>query len=120
MATNGNDNCNANDSVWQFRGNGATSDAAAVTLRKLVFGMFKNCNFNNGKTILPSTTHSFKTCPEAEEAVAAAVRSGMANSYAPSPGIFNARRFDLKLHCFIKNPKIKISISRSPRRLLIT
>ncbi|KAG2331821.1 hypothetical protein Bca4012_018693 [Brassica carinata] len=92
MASNGNDNCKANDSVWQFKGNGATSDAAAVTLRKLVFGMFKNCKFNNGKTILPSTTHSFKTCPEAEEAVAAAVRSGMANSYAPSPGIFNARR----------------------------
>ncbi|KAF8107191.1 hypothetical protein N665_0125s0019 [Sinapis alba] len=92
MASNGDDSSNANDSAWQFKGNGATTDAAGVTLRKLVFGMFKNCNFNNGKTILPSTTHSFKTCPEAEEAVAAAVRSGLANSYAPSAGVFNARR----------------------------
>ncbi|ESQ46504.1 hypothetical protein EUTSA_v10000170mg [Eutrema salsugineum] len=92
MASNGNDNCNAIESIWRFKGNGATSDAAAVTLRKLIFGMFQNCDFNNGKTILPSVTHSFKTCPEAEEAVAAAVRSGMANSYAPSPGIYKARR----------------------------
>ncbi|CAH2061155.1 unnamed protein product [Thlaspi arvense] len=92
MASNSNDNRDTNESIWRFKGNGATSDAAAVTLRKLVFGMFKNCNLNSGKTILPSTTKSFKTCPEAEEAVAAAVRSGMANSYAPSPGIFNARR----------------------------
>lgn len=103
MASNGDDSSNANDSAWQFKGNGATTDAAGVTLRKLVFGMFKNCNFNNGKTILPSTTHSFKTCPEAEEAVAAAVRSGLANSYAPSAGVFNARRFDLKIHYFIKD-----------------
>ncbi|KAJ4900098.1 putative aminotransferase TAT3 [Raphanus sativus] len=92
MASNGNINCTTNDVVWQFKGNGATSDAAAVTLKKLVFGMFKHCNFNNGKTILPCLTNSFKTCPEAEEAVAAAVRSGMANSYAPSPGTSNARR----------------------------
>ncbi|CAH2061149.1 unnamed protein product [Thlaspi arvense] len=99
MVSNGDDNCNASDSnIWRFKGNGATSDAAAVTLRKLAFGMFKNCTLNSGKTVLfpspgePSASPSFKTCPEAEEAVAAAARSGMANSYAPSPGIFKARR----------------------------
>ncbi|CAH8263453.1 unnamed protein product [Arabidopsis lyrata] len=98
MASNGDDNCNANANVWRFKGNGATSDAAAVTLRKLAFGMFKNCTMNSGKTILfptpgePSAHPNFRTCPEAEEAVAAAARSGMANSYAPSPGVFKARR----------------------------
>ncbi|CAN8284194.1 unnamed protein product [Cochlearia groenlandica] len=86
-----NDNGNANASVWRFKGNVATSDAASVTLRKLVFGMFKNCDMKSGKTILPSSTHSFKTCHEAEEAVAAAALSGVANSYTPSPGIFKAR-----------------------------
>ncbi|CAE6007490.1 unnamed protein product [Arabidopsis arenosa] len=98
MASNGNDNCNANAKVWRFKGNGATSDAAAVTLRKLAFGMFKNCTMNSGKTILfptpgePSAHPNFRTCPEAEEAVAAAAHSGMADSYAPSPGVFKARR----------------------------
>lgn len=102
MASNGNDNCNmSNRNLWRFKGNGATSDAAAVTLRKLAFGMFKNCSLNSGKTVLcptpgePSAPPSFRTCPQAEEAVAAAARSRMANSYAPSPGTFNARRSDL-------------------------
>lgn len=103
MASNGDDNCNGNGSVWRFKGNGATSDAAAVTLRKLAFGMFKNGGLNSGKTVLfpgpgePSASPSFQTCPEAVEAVAAAARSGMANSYAPSPGIFKARRYDMKI-----------------------
>ncbi|CAN6900043.1 probable aminotransferase TAT3 [Brassica napus] len=94
MANNGN----ANGNVWQFKGNTATSDAAAVALRKLVFKMFRNYNLNSGKPILapspgdPSASPSFRTCPVAEEAVAAAARSGMANSYAPSPGILKARR----------------------------
>ncbi|ESQ46510.1 hypothetical protein EUTSA_v10000548mg [Eutrema salsugineum] len=98
MARNGNDNCNVNGSVWGFKGNIATSDAAAVALRKLVFKMFKNCNLNSRKSILapspgdPSASLSFRTCTQAEEAVAAAARSGMANSYAPSPGILKARR----------------------------
>ncbi|CAH8322101.1 unnamed protein product [Eruca vesicaria subsp. sativa] len=96
MASNGDDSYNRN--LWRFKGNGATSDAAAVTLRKLAFGMFKNCSLNSGKTVLcptpgdPNASPSFRTCPEAEEAVAAAARSRMANSYAPSPGIFKARR----------------------------
>ncbi|KAF2618430.1 hypothetical protein F2Q68_00042000 [Brassica cretica] len=94
MANNGN----ANGNVWQFKGNTATSDAAAVALRKLVFKMFRNYNLNSGKPILapspgdPSASPSFRTCPVAEEAVAAAARSGMANCYAPSPGILKARR----------------------------
>ncbi|XP_018479245.1 probable aminotransferase TAT3 [Raphanus sativus] len=84
MASNGNINCTTNDVVWQFKGNSATSDAAAVTLKKLVFG-------NYGAHAPPS--HNLgPPLPEAEEAVAAAVRSGMANSYAPSPGTSNARR----------------------------
>ncbi|CAH2061151.1 unnamed protein product [Thlaspi arvense] len=92
MAGNSSDDCNANECVWRFKGNDAMSDAAAVTLRKLFFEMFKNGNLNSGKTILPSVTHSFKPSPQAEEAIVAAVRSGTANSYAPSPGTFNARR----------------------------
>ncbi|KFK32606.1 hypothetical protein AALP_AA6G265900 [Arabis alpina] len=98
MASYGDNNCAGNGSVWRFKGNVATSDAAAVTLRKLAFGMFKNCSLNSGKPVLfptpgePSASPDFKTCPEAEEAVAAAARSGMANSYASSHGSFKARR----------------------------
>lgn len=103
MANNGN----AHGNVWQFKGNTATGDAAAVALRKLVFKMFRNYNLNSGKPILapspgdPSASPSFRTCPVAEEAVAAAARSGMANSYAPSPGILKARRFEFNLKIYL-------------------
>ncbi|XP_024014149.1 probable aminotransferase TAT3 [Eutrema salsugineum] len=60
--------------------------------------MFKNYSLNSRKMVLfpspgePSAFPTFRTCPEAEEAVAAAARSCMANIYAPSPGIFKARK----------------------------
>lgn len=83
---------------WKFQGN-KDLNAAAISVRGVLNMLCENLNPNDARpTIMlgrgdPTEFPSYQTTPAAVEAVAQTLRSFKFNSYSPTVGVPQARRF---------------------------
>ncbi|KAL6330496.1 hypothetical protein AAG906_040426 [Vitis piasezkii] len=83
---------------WGFRGNQVLHKASSITVRGVLGKVISNLNPQDRRPVItlgqgdPSAFSSFRTAPEAEEAIVDAVRSRKFNSYSPDAGVLTARR----------------------------
>ncbi|XP_034702768.1 tyrosine aminotransferase-like [Vitis riparia] len=83
---------------WGFRGNQVLHKAPSITVRGVLGKVISNLNPQDRRPVItlgqgdPSAFSSFRTAPEAEEAIVDAVRSRKFNSYSPDVGVLTARR----------------------------
>ncbi|RVX09462.1 Tyrosine aminotransferase [Vitis vinifera] len=83
---------------WGFRGNQVLHKASSITVRGVLGKVISNLNPQDRRPVItlgqgdPSAFSSFRTSPEAEEAIVDAVRSRKFNSYSPDVGVLTVRR----------------------------
>lgn len=92
------ENGNGSHEKWNFRGN-EELNTASISVRGVLNTLAKNLNSDDRRrTIMlgrgdPTEFASFWTAPPAADAVSDAVQSFKFNSYCPTGGVLEARRY---------------------------